>query len=293
MTANILTLSDGGRIPAIAYGLGTSHSKNYQEYFGTPKIDTEQVLTEVLKGGYRHVDTAEHYEKDEELAAAISKSGIPRKELYILSKADCNNGLTVDQALTNQLRALNVEYLDAYLIHNPRFAKTDEDLRSKWREMEAAYKSGRVKTIGVSNFTKKQIEAILKTAEIRPTINQFEYHPYEQNGDLIPWLREQKILVSAYSALGPVTRLKPGPLGNIYSDLARKYEVAEEDIALKWILDQGFAVATSGLSLHRLRDYLATDTKFKLTTEEIEKIRTIGLEKKASSFYQMGGVAPN
>ncbi|RSL83254.1 hypothetical protein CDV31_016851 [Fusarium ambrosium] len=292
MTPSLITLNDGTRMPAIAYGLGTAHVPQFTKYFGLPELDSTQLLVDVLKLGYRHIDTAEHYYKDSEIAAAIERSGIARQDIFLTSKADCNNGLSVDEALGRQLANIELEYFDLYLIHNPRFAKTDKDLQDKWKEMEKAYESGRVKSIGVSNFTKAQLQAILEVAIIKPTVNQFEYHPYEQHDDLLEWMKSLDILPFCYSVLAPVIRGRPGPVDGIFGELATKYGVTDGDIAMKWCLDQGLAVATTGKNLDRLKGYLEDFSRFELTESEIKEIRGLGLQKNFSNYMQMGGVGP-
>ena len=106
--------------------------------------------------------------------------------------------------------------MDQYLIHAPFFANSDEDLQKKWADMEDIHASGKAKTIGVSNFLQKDLEAILKTAQIVPAINQIEYHPYLQHGDLIPFQKKHGIATAAYAPLTAAVRAKPGPLDLTY-----------------------------------------------------------------------------
>lgn len=159
--------------------------------------------------------------------------------------------------------------------------------------MEEAHKSGRVKSIGVSNFNKEQLEAIVKVATIKPTVNQLEYHPYEQYDDLMDYMKSLNILPFCYSVLTPLMRGRPGPVDGSFGELAKTHDVTENDIAVKWCLDQGFAVATTGRNLDRLKGYLEDFDRFKLTESEIEEIRRLGLQKQFSSYMQMGGVGPS
>lgn len=155
--------------------------------------------------------------------------------------------------------------------------------------MEAVHRSGRVKSIGVSNFTKAQIQPILEVATILPTVNQVECHVYEQHGDLNSWMKGKGIVTSCYSSLAPVIRGRPGPADGKFVALAAKYGVKDGDIAMKWCLDQGLAVATTGKSLDKLKGYLEKFDRFKLTDEEIGEIRELGLQKEFSNYMQIGG----
>lgn len=98
-----------------------------------------------------------------------------------------------EASFAESLEKLQLDYVDLYLIHAPYFAKTDEDLQQKWADMEKIQKSGRAKSIGVSNFLQPDLEVVLKTAKVVPAINQIEYHPYLQHGTLLDFQKEHKI----------------------------------------------------------------------------------------------------
>jgi len=150
--------------------------------------------------------------------------------------------------------------------------------------MEAIQASGRAKTIGVSNFLKKDLEAILKTAKVVPAINQIEYHPYLQHGDLLTYHNEKGIATSAYGPLTAVLKAAPGPLDETYAALARKYGVTPGEIALRWVIDQGIVVLTTSTKEDRLRAYQKVG-KFKLTPKEVETISEIGKKKSFRGFW--------
>ena len=183
------------------------------------------------------------------------------------------------------MKKLQIDYVDQYLIHAPFFAAgSEEALQSKWADMEAIQASGRAKTIGVSNFLKKDLEAILKTAKVVPAINQIEYHPYLQHGDLLPYHNEKGIATSAYGPLTAVLKATPGPLDETYAALARKYGVTPGEIALRWVIDQGIVVLTTSTKEDRLRAYQKVG-KFKLTPKEVETISEIGKKKSFRGFW--------
>ncbi len=175
--------------------------------------------------------------------------------------------------------------MDQYLIHAPFFANSEEDLQKKWADLEAIHASGKAKTIGVSNFQKKDLEAILKTAKIVPAINQIEYHPYLQHGDLVEFQRKHGIATSAYAPLTAVVRAKPGPLDGTYEKLARKYGVTPGEIALRWVIDQGIVALTTSGSEQRLKAYLKV-AQFKLTPKEVEEISEVGKQKNFRGFWK-------
>jgi diketogulonate reductase-like aldo/keto reductase len=151
--------------------------------------------------------------------------------------------------------------------------------------LEAIQASGKAKTIGVSNMLQPDLEAILKTAKIVPAINQIEYHPYLQHGDLIGFHRKHGIATSAYGPLTAVVRASPGPLDPTYAKLAKKYGVTPGEIALRWVIDQGIVAITTSGSEARLKQYLKI-ADFKLTPEEVEEITTIGKQKNFRGFWK-------
>ena len=172
-----------------------------------------------------------------------------------------------------------------YLIHSPFFAHSDHDFQSRWAEMETVKRSGKARSIGVSNYLQPHLEAILKTATIPPSINQTEYHPYLQRGDLIGFQnKNQQIATAAYGPLTPVTKAKPGSCDAILDNLARKYDVSTGEIALRWCIEQGIVAITTSGKEDRLRDYLRA-MNFKLTPGEVKDITDAGAEKHFRGFW--------
>ena len=190
------------------------------------------------------------------------------------------------EAFELSLKKLQVDYVDQYLIHAPFFAKTPEDLQQKWADLEAIHASGKAKTIGVSNFRQHELEAILKTAKIKPAINQIEYHPYLQHGNLIDFHVKNNIATSAYAPLTAVTKAKGGPLDKIYESLARKYGVTPGEIALRWVIDQGIVVITTSGNEDRLKSYQKI-AQFRLTPKEVEEIAELGKQKHFRGFWKV------
>jgi diketogulonate reductase-like aldo/keto reductase len=151
--------------------------------------------------------------------------------------------------------------------------------------MEAIKSSGRAKSIGVSNYLQEHLEAILETAKIPPAINQIEFHPYLQHGNLLDFQRKNSVAVSAYGPLTAVTKAAPGPVDETYRALAKKYGVTEGDIALRWVLDQEVVVLTTSSNEQRLRGFLTTLPRFKLTPEEVDEISEAGRQKHYRGFW--------
>lgn len=210
---------------------------------------------------------------------------MPREKLYVTTKISGTEVQDTQAAFALSLKKLQLDYVDQYLIHAPFFATSDEDLQKKWADLEAIHASGKAKSIGVSNFVKKDLEAILRTAKIVPAINQIEYHPYLQHGDLIEFQKQHGIAASAYGPLTAVLRAKPGPLDDTYPKLAKKYGVTEGEIALRWVIDQGIVALTTSGSAERLKQYQKVTT-FKLTQEEVDEISELGKKKNFRGFWK-------
>lgn len=144
--------------------------------------------------------------------------------------------------------------------------------------------SGKARSIGVSNYLQRHLEATLKTAKIKPSINQVEFHPYLQHGNLVSFHKEHGITTESYAPLTPVTRAKGGPLDSLLSTLAKKYAVDEGEIALRWAIDRGGVAVTTSSKESRLNEYLRV-LLFKLTPKEVEEISELGQQKHYRAFW--------
>lgn len=150
--------------------------------------------------------------------------------------------------------------------------------------MEKVKASGKARSIGVSNFLKGHLETILKTANVIPSVNQIEFHPYLQHGDLVPFQESKGIKTVSYGGLAPITRAAGGPLDNFLASLSKKYGVNQSEILLRWSLDRNFVAITTSSKESRLASYLQA-LSFKLTPEEVEEISVLGQQKHYRAFW--------
>ncbi|KAL8390977.1 hypothetical protein RB595_009840 [Gaeumannomyces hyphopodioides] len=172
--------------------------------------------------GFNHLDGAELYRNEEELGIAIKESGVSREAVYVTTKASCRDERSLEESFSASLKRLGLEYVDLYLLHSPFWAKSPAELQAKWAELEAIKASGRVMSIGVSNFLIDHLETILATAKTPPAINQIELHPWLPRTELLAYLREKNIAVSAYGPLTAVIKAAKGDaLEEAYSELAK------------------------------------------------------------------------
>ena len=265
-----VTLNNGVEIPQL--GFGTAAIGEWQQ-------DNGYVTDIILKGmsiGYRHFDTASVYGNERALGRAIRESGLPRQELFITSKVwDTEQGRGTSAAFQRSLERLELEYLDLYLIHWPVPAYT----RETWEVMEALHDAKRVRALGLSNFRKSDIEQIATFANIKPTYNQLELHPYLTQKELVDYCQFHKIAVAAWSPLGSgswsgvATSEKP-IVDPVIVGLAEKYGVSAGQIILKWNIQQHRIVIPKAESLDHIRaNFLLTG--FTLSDEDLGKIDSL------------------
>lgn len=196
------------------------------------------------------------YRNEEEPGTAIKESGVPRDSIFVTTKAACLDERSLEECFSASLERLGLEYVDLYLLHFPFWAKSPAELQAKWAELEAIKASGRVRSIGVSNFLIDHLESILETAKIPPAINQIELHPWLPRTELLAYLREKNIAVSAYGPLTAVVKAAKGDaLEEAYADLAKKYGVSPSEIGLRWCIDQGIVAITTSSNEGRMHQY--------------------------------------
>ncbi|KAA9014217.1 aldo/keto reductase [Niallia endozanthoxylica] len=227
-----------------------------------------------IKHGYRSIDTAAIYENEEGVGLAIregmQESGISREELFITSKV-WNSDLGYESTLAayeTSLKKLGLDYLDLYLIHWPVEGKYLE----AWRALETLYKEGRVKAIGVSNFQVHHLKELLKTAEIKPMINQVEYHPRLTQKEVQAFCLKNNIQLEAWSPLMQ-GQLLDHP---VLQDIANKYNKSIAQIIIRWDRQNGVITIPKSTKEQRILEN-ATIFDFKLTTEEMAAIDNLNL----------------
>ena len=225
-------LNNGVKIPII--GFGTWQTPDGQ-------VAEESVLA-ALNSGYRHIDTAAAYGNEESVGAAINKSGINRHELFVTTKRwNSDHGYqNTKKAIDTSLEKLGLDYLDLYLIHWPNPATMRDNWAElnaeSWQAMEEAVQAGKIRAIGVSNFRKHHLDELLKTAEIKPAVNQNYLNPSDMQEDLVKYNDSLGIVNEAYSPLGT-----GGLLSNeVVNEIAEKYGKSPAQILIRWSLDHNF-----------------------------------------------------
>jgi diketogulonate reductase-like aldo/keto reductase len=264
------TLHNGVEMPWL--GLGVFRVKEGQELIDAVKI--------AIKSGYRSVDTAAIYGNEvgvgQGIQEAMKQQNIAREDLFITSKV-WNADLGYESAIAayeESLKKLGLEYLDLYLIHWPVEGKYTE----AWRALETLYKEGRVKAIGVSNFHIHHLETLMKDAEIKPMIDQIEYHPHLTQKELQAYCKEQNIQLEAWSPLAAGKLLDNEELQAI----ADRYGKSIAQTIIRWDLQNG--VITIPKSTNEQRIIENTEVfDFELTAEDMERINGLNQNQRVGS----------
>ncbi len=208
--------------------------------------EAERVVRMAIDAGYRSIDTAKIYGNERGVGNAIRACGVPRDQLFITTKVwnDDIRRDTVAPAFEESLKRLRLDYVDLYLVHWAIPGK----ITSTWRAMEALQRSGRVKSIGVSNHLRPHLDDLLPNAEIVPAVNQIELHPYLQSRALVDYCRAKKIQVEAWSPLMKGRDLLNDPL---LVAIARAHARTAAQIVLRWEVQS--EIVTIPKSVHRER----------------------------------------
>lgn len=249
------TLNNGVKMPMA--GIGT--------FLLTPD-EAEASCISALRNGYRLIDTANAYVNEKAVGRAMKKSGLQREEIFLETKLWPSFYEQAD-AVDKTLARLDTEYIDLLLIHQPA-----GNYVAGYRQMEAAYKAGKVRAIGLSNFNKEQIEEILSLCEVKPTVLQTELHPYHQEVALKAFLQENGMVAQAWYPLGHGDKaLLEEPL---FAALGKKYSKAPAQIILRWHMQDGNIVIPGSKNPDHIKanfdlfDFALTDGEM----EEVAKL---------------------
>lgn len=264
MATPSITLANGIEIPQIGLGV----------FLMTDEDETMWAIKHALKLGYRHFDTAAVYGNEAVLGQAIQDAGIPREEIFLTSKVwnDMQGYEKTKQAFEDSLKKLQTDYLDLYLIHwhGPYVQDT-------WRAMEELYQEGKVKAIGVSNFSIGHLEAMKEYATIMPMVNQVETHPYFPQDALRDYLTKENI---RHESWGPLSQGKTDLLLHpVLAELGHKYGKTPAQIVLRWHIDRGSIVIPKSVNPGRIHENFNL-FDFALTEDDMQAIGEINLETR-------------
>ena len=254
------TLNNGIKMPMA--GIGT--------FLLTPDEAETSVLS-ALQCGYRLIDTANAYVNEKAVGRAMRKSGISRDEIFLETKL-WPSFYEQEDAVEKTLQRLGTDYIDLLLIHQPA-----GNYVAGYRLMEKAYKEGKVRAIGLSNFTPEQVQEILDICEVKPAVLQTEVHPYSQEKELKAFLDKEGIVIQAWYPLGHGDKaLIQEPL---FTEFGKKYGKSNAQIILRWHIQAGNIVIPGSKNPAHIKDNFNL-FDFALTDDEMAKITALDKQKR-------------
>lgn len=258
-----ITLNNGVKMPVL--GLGT--------YLLEPR-EAENSVKWALSNGYELIDTANAYQNEIAVGRAIKESSKNRENIFLETKLwPCF--YEDDEAIDNTLKRLDTDYIDLMILHQPA-----GNYIAGYKQLEKAYKQGKLKAIGISNFNEDEIQEVLDKCEIKPTLIQVEAHPYYAQKDLRKILVKNNIVLQSWYPLGG--RGNHSILEEpIIVELSKKYHKSSAQIILRWHIQIGFIVIPGSKSEGHIQDNINV-FDFVLTDEEMNKINQL---EKGTPFY--------
>lgn len=255
-----LTLNNGMKMPMD--GIGT---------FLLSPDEAEASVSAALQCGYRLIDTANAYVNEKAVGRAVNKSGVSREDIFLETKL-WPSFYEQRDAVDKTLQRLGTDYIDLLLIHQPA-----GNYLAGYKLMEKAYKAGKVKAIGLSNFNTRQIQEILSQCEVKPAVLQTEVHPYSQERELKKFLAEEGMVIQAWYPLGHGDKaLQQEP---VFTELAAKYGKSNVQIILRWHIQSGNIVIPGSKNPEHIKANLNL-FDFTLTDEEMERIAAMDQQKR-------------
>ena len=254
-----IKLNNGVEMPLLGYGV-----------FLVSPDECERSVSEALKVGYRLIDTAQIYGNEEGVGRAWRKSGLRRDELFLVTKVWPSNAGEEKAAtsIEESLRKLDTDYIDLLLIHQQY-----GDIYGTWRAMEKAYRSGKVRAIGVSNFQAGRFFEFVHYVDVKPMINQLQCNVMAQQNDIVPVLNETDTKMMAWGPLGG--QGVDGIVQNeILSAIGAKYGKTAAQVALRWLTQRGIVAIPKSVHVERMRQNFDI-FDFSLTADEMTQVATL------------------
>ncbi len=264
-----ITLNNGVKMPMLGYGV----------YQVAPE-ECERCVSDAISVGYRSIDTAQAYANEEGVGNAVARSGIPREQFFLTTKVWVSNAgyEKARDSIDQSLKKLRTDYIDLLLIHQP-FG----DYYGTYRAMEEAYKAGKLRAIGVSNFYPDRFVDIAHFAEIKPAVNQVETHVFQQQKQVKEYMKKYGTQIESW---GPFAEGKNGLFANpVLQEVGESHGKTVAQVALRFLIQRGVVVIPKSTHKERMAENLDV-FDFSLTPEEMTKIEALdGGESLFFSHY--------
>ena len=265
-----IKLSNGVEMPLLGYGV-----------FLVPPQEAERCVTDALEVGYRLIDTAQAYYNEEGVGAAIAKSDVKREDIFLVTKVWIANAgeEKAAQSIDESLRKLQTDYIDLLLIH-----QAYGDVFGSWRAMEKAYKDGKVRAIGVSNFQAARFFDFAHYVDVKPMVNQLQCNPMIHQTGIEPLLAETNTKMMAWGPLGGqgvdgIVKSK------LLAEIGNKYGKSAAQVALRWLTQRGIVAIPKSSHKERMAQNINI-FDFKLTMEEMTQIATMNQHDAGTINFQ-------
>ena len=256
-----ITLNDGNTIPQLGFGVYQIKSEN-----------TAEAVSEALRIGYRHIDTAEMYGNEREVGEAVRASGLDRGDVFVTSKLSnaFHEPDEARRAFDTTLSELGFDYVDLFLIHWPLPTAYNGDYPSTWKTLEEFKGDGRARSIGVSNFQVEHLERLAAETETVPAVNQIEVHPYLTNEAVRGYGREHGVATEAWSPIAQGAVLDDPTIGEI----AEKVGKTPAQVVLRWHIERGDIVFPKSVTPSRMEENFRL-FDFELDGPDVEAISAL------------------
>ena len=264
---HVIHLNDGREMPLLGLGV----------YKATEDEELKQAISSAVSWGYRLIDTASFYKNEEGVGKGIQALDIPREDLFVTTKIwnTAQRIGDIEDSFNRSLERLGLDYVDLYLIHWP----VPGCFGNTWKAMEKLRKEGKVKSIGVSNFSIQDLELLKTVSDVVPAVNQVEFHPFFNHPELKAYCQENGIALQAYAPLARGAYLN-SPL---MIEIGKSHQKSPAQVGLRWLVQQGIGVIPKSVHEERLAEN-SQIFDFVLSDEEMAAITAMDVQQRVAGI---------
>ncbi|HIV40138.1 MAG TPA: aldo/keto reductase [Candidatus Blautia stercorigallinarum] len=264
---HVIHLNDGREMPLLGLGV----------YKATEDEELKQAISSAVSWGYRLIDTASFYKNEEGVGKGIQALDIPREDLFVTTKIwnTAQRIGDIEDSFNRSLERLGLDYVDLYLIHWP----VPGCFGNTWKAMEKLREEGKVKSIGVSNFSIQDLELLKTVSDVVPAVNQVEFHPFFNHPELKAYCQENGIALQAYAPLARGAYLN-SPL---MIEIGKNHQKSPAQVGLRWLVQQGIGVIPKSVHEERLAEN-SQIFDFVLSDEEMAAITAMDVQQRVAGI---------